>query len=94
MSPRGLQVEKHRTPLELVPLLATIGTQPQLPPATLLCCGEVCDPYFHGFRLCPKTAKRVEQGALRRSQRRLSRRVAIAMSASRERLSSRHVNSI
>jgi hypothetical protein len=38
----GPSVRTHWTLLKLVPLLATIGTEPQLSPAMLFCRGEVC----------------------------------------------------
>ena len=57
LCPSGIQVGTHRTPLKLVPLLAAIGTEPQLSPATPLFRGKVCGPYLHGFRLCLRTAK-------------------------------------
>jgi hypothetical protein len=43
----GTQFREYRTPLKLMPLLAAIGTEPQLSLATPLCHG---DPYIHGFR--------------------------------------------
>ena len=53
----GPRVRMYRTPLKLVPLLASIGAELQLSPATPLCYREVCGTYLYGFRLCLRTAR-------------------------------------